>query len=99
MNTPQKDFDAQLNEIYYETSPIDRCEVTINRCKQFSLGMLYMLWLNEAMVAVDAKDPETLDPFTLFAEEFFDTLNPEVKAITIKAFRNMADALEYREKN
>lgn len=92
--------DNDLNEIYYETSTLDANATTVARIKQFSLGTLYLLWAIEAsQTMVDKESENTLPVFALFAEEFFDNLNDEVKEVTISALKNLADALEYREKN
>jgi hypothetical protein len=88
-----------LNEIYYETKPIEANHVSRARIKQFSLGMFYLIWLCEAQIALDKELPGDLDPITIIGEQFFDLLNAEVKQNTIQGLRNLADTLEYRDSN
>lgn len=88
-----------LNEIYYQTMPIEANATTIARVKTFSLGLLYLTWLCESQSALDKELPNNLDPMAIFGEFFFDELNEEVKEKTIQGLRNLADALKYRDSN
>lgn len=90
-----------LNEIYYQTTSIEANHTTVARIKQYCLTLLYLLWAMDAtqIEANKEKQENTLDIFSLFAEQFFDELNEEVKQKTIEGLRMFADALEFRETN
>ena len=89
-----------LNEIYYQTTTLDADANNIDKVNKLCMFSLYLLWAMEAsQTMVDRDSADTLSVFHVFAENFFDNMNEEVKAVTIQALRNLADSLEAREED